>query len=210
MVEIHKHRDGLLTGTCLWSPFERMGGLFARVAAGGGPFVFVSMIFSKSLLLFLLLPALAVLLKIVVTFLDKKKDQELIYLKKDSLLTEAEKSFYSVLKNIIADNYLLFPQVSLLEILAIPKELSKSRRYSSLNRIQAKHIDFLLCEKESIKPLLAIELDDSSHYRADRMMRDDFLNQAFATAGLPLLHIKTAFHYDQEKLSEQIKQLLVS
>lgn len=166
--------------------------------------------FSKSLLPFLLLPVFAILLKIAVTFLDKKKNQDIQYLKKDSLLTETEKSFYVVLQKVVSENYLLFPQVSLLEILSVPKGLSQRSHYSALNKIQAKHIDFLLCEKESIKPLLAIELDDSSHYRTDRMIRDEFLNQAFASAGLPLLHIKVASHYDQEDLNNQIKQLLLA
>lgn len=164
--------------------------------------------FSNSLLLFLLLPAFAVLLKIAVTFLDKKRNQGLVYLKKDSLLTEAEKAFYSILKGVVNNDYLLFSQVSLLEILSVPKGLSQRGHYFSLNKIQAKHIDFLLCEKESTRPLLVIELDDSSHYRMDRMVRDKFLNQAFISAGLPLLHIKVASHYDQESLKHQIQQLL--
>lgn len=164
--------------------------------------------FSKSLLLLLLLPAFVVLLKIAIAFLNKRKKQDILYLKKDSLLTEAEKYFYSVLKDVIADNYLLFPQVSLLEILSVPKGFNQKAHYSALNKIQAKHIDFLLSEKETTRPLLVIELDDSSHLRSDRIARDRFLKEAFASANLPLLRVKVASQYDHELLKGSIKDLL--
>ena len=165
--------------------------------------------FSKPLLFFLFLPVFAILLKIIVTFLEKNKNKNFVYLKKNSILTEAEKSFYIALKEAVSDNYLLFPQVSLLEILSVPKGLSQKDHYSFLNKIQAKRIDFLLCEKESARPLLAIELDDWSHSRPDRILRDNFLDQAFEGAGLPLLHTRTANQYNKEDLKNQIQKLLM-
>lgn len=51
---------------------------------------------------------------------------------------------------------------------------------------------------------LAIELDDSSHYRPNKIARDDFLNEAFKSAGLPLLRIKNASHYDQATITKTI------
>ena len=205
MVEIHKHRDGLLTGTCLWSLFERMGGLFARVAAGGGPFVFVSMIFSKSLLLFLL-PVFAVLLKIVVAFLERKKNTDVQYSKKESILTEAEKSFYTVLREVVGEKYLVCPQVSLSAILSVPDEHDRSRYTVSRNRIQSKYVDFLLCEPESLKPLLVIELNDSSHDQPERTRRDDFLARALEGAGLAFFLVDIASRYDHEDLERGIAE----
>lgn len=66
-----------------------------------GPSVFVSMIFSKSLLLFLLLPAVVILLRIIVAFFERKKNTDVQYSKKESILTEAEKSFYTVLREVV-------------------------------------------------------------------------------------------------------------
>ena len=40
------------------------------------------------------------------------------------------------------------------------------------NRIAAKHVDFLLCDPATMRPLAGIELDDASHARPDRQ---DFL-----------------------------------
>ncbi len=166
------------------------------------------MIFPNSWLWILLALTVLVLLKIIGTVLDKKKRKDFSYLKKDSLLTEAEKSFYAVLQNVVGDNYLLFSQVSLLEILSVPNGLSNSAYRSALNKIQSKHIDFLLCEKESTRPILVIELNDSSHFRSDRVGRDDFLKAAFAHAGLPFLQVARASHYDEMELNNRIRELL--
>ena len=38
---------------------------------------------------------------------------------------------------------------------------------ANFNRIRSKHVDFVLCDNW-LRPLLAIELDDSSHKRIDR------------------------------------------
>lgn len=166
--------------------------------------------FSKSLLLFLFLPVLLILLKIVVTFFEKRKKQDISYIKKNSVLTESERDFFIVLNKIIGNDFLILSQVSLMEILAIPNGLDKSQHYSAKNRIQAKHIDFLLCEKESTRPLLVIELNGSSHEEPNRILRDDFLKNALASAGLPFLQVPRASRYDEMELSNRIHDLLIN
>ena len=55
------------------------------------------------------------------------------------------------------------------------------------NRIHSKHVDFVLCASDTIRVIAAIELDDASHDRPDRVSRDDFLDAAFDAAQLPLI-----------------------
>ncbi len=52
--------------------------------------------------------------------------------------------------------------------------------------------------------VLAIELDDRSHQRPDRVERDRFLNQALSAAGLPLLRVAVAEHYDADQLQAEV------
>ena len=54
-------------------------------------------------------------------------------------------------------------------------------------RISQKHLDFVIADAASTAILLAIELDDQSHKRADRVARDDFLDRAMTAANVPLL-----------------------
>jgi len=138
----------------------------------------------------------------------KAKTSKWPYLKKDSLLTEAEKKFYFVLSEIIGDNYLIFSKVRMADLLYLPK-MNNSDYYHYQNKIQSKHVDFLLCDKENIKPLLVLELDDSSHLKIDRILRDTLVDKIFENAQIPILHIKNSTAYDKASLLNQIKTTLV-
>jgi hypothetical protein len=73
-----------------------------------------------------------------------------------------------------------------------------------MNRIQSKHVDFVLCTRNGVRPVLAIELDDASHDAPKRVARDDFLRKAMAAAGLPLLQVRAAKSYDTSALRARI------
>ena len=145
---------------------------------------------------------------IILAVFHKAKTSKWPYLKRDSLLTEAEKRFYFVLSEIIGNNYLIFPKVRMADLLYLPK-MNNSDYYHYQNKIQSKHIDFLLCDKENIKPLLVIELDDSSHLKIDRVLRDTLVDKIFESAQMPILHIKNSADYDKTSLLSQIKATLV-
>lgn len=130
------------------------------------------------------------------------------YRKKDYLLTAAERSFYEVLRSIAGDDLEVFAKVRLLDLVYLPK--GTENRQSHTNRVMSKHVDFLLCDRRNVSPLLAIELDDSSHERADRAERDTFVDEVFAAAGLPILHIATKRSYAPKELAELIQQKLSS
>ena len=70
-----------------------------------------------------------------------------------------------------------------------------------MNRIHMKHVDFLICASDDMRPVLGIELDDKSHARKDRQERDTFVDSVFATAGLPILHVQAVGGYDQVTLA---------
>jgi len=64
------------------------------------------------------------------------------------------------------------------------------------NKIDRKHVDFLLCDPATMKPRCGVELDDSSHARRDRQDRDEFVDQVFAVAGLPLVRVPAQAAYN--------------
>ena len=75
-------------------------------------------------------------------------------------------------------------------------------------KINRKHVDFLICDNETLKPIVGIELDDSTHQRQDRQLRDQFLDQVFETAKLPLIHIKVKQVYAISDLQENLKKYI--
>lgn len=130
------------------------------------------------------------------------------YRKKDYLLTKAERSFYGALLNAAKDQrVVVFAKVRLGDLLYLPK--GTENRASYWNKIQSKHIDFLICDQDNVKPLLAVELNDSSHERADRAERDAFLFNALKSADLPLMQITAQHTYNVSELSARIKEALI-
>lgn len=107
---------------------------------------------------------------------------------RDDFLSAAEFSFYSVLRETAGNQAVICAKVSLSDLFWVKRtDAAKHRTYT--NKIDRKHIDFLLCDPLTMKPLLGIELDDKSHQREDRKQRDQFVDGVFAAAGLPLLHV---------------------
>jgi hypothetical protein len=79
---------------------------------------------------------------------------------------------------------------------------------SYFNRIVPRHVDFLLCKPGSMKPILGIELDDSSHAHPRRQQRDAFVNEVFKAARLPLLRVAARREYHTRDLAAQIERCL--
>ena len=137
---------------------------------------------------------------------DAAGTEALPYVRKDYLLTKAERAFFDVLFPIVSGKCHLFSMVRLADLIYIRKGTEKRQSY--FNRIQSKHIDFVLCNKSELKPILAIELDDSSHQHPDRIKRDEFVDNALEHAGLPLLRIAVRAEYDPKELKQKIQAKL--
>jgi hypothetical protein len=128
------------------------------------------------------------------------------YRKKEYLLSKAENSFYQVLRRSVEGQYAVFPKVRLVDILYVAKDAEGGQ--SHRNRIMQKHVDFLLCDLTKVSPVLAIELDDRSHGSASRQARDAFVEQAFASAGLPLLRVPANRGYSPQQLAAHVQQAI--
>lgn len=117
----------------------------------------------------------------------------------------AEANFYRILKQLVGNNLLIFPKLSLKEFLQVTDQPNFQSHY---NRIDRKHIDFLLCDSDTLQPVFAIELDDSSHRQAERGQRDIFVETILAKAGLPLVRIPVRTSYNTQELSVLFKNAI--
>lgn len=126
-------------------------------------------------------------------------DQSLPYRLTDRFLSPAEISFYHALKSVVGDNATICSKVNLADIIKVAAGTDNWRSFN--NRIDRKHADFLLCDPKTMRPLLAIELDDSSHNKADRKERDIFVDEVFQAAQLPLVHVPVRDAYQVSELS---------
>jgi hypothetical protein len=125
------------------------------------------------------------------------------YSLKESQITEAEKDFLEILKQVVGNDYRIEPQVQLSSIVRPTDSNGCYTNYTDFNRIKAKSIDFVLFDDKN-KPYLAIDLDDRSHFRWDRMKRDQFVNDLMDEVGLRIIHVPFSYSYNPDRLKRQI------
>lgn len=136
-------------------------------------------------------------------------ETEYPYSTRDPFLSPAEHSFFMVLKTAISDSALISIKVGLRDLFyASCHDGGENRAYT--NKIDRKHVDFLLCDPKTVQPLLGIELDDRSHQRSDRQARDAFVENVFRAAGLPLVRIPVKHSYSASELRGLLHPYLVA
>lgn len=128
-----------------------------------------------------------------------------LYARNERFLSPAEASFLGALRLAVAEQYEIFAKVRLLDLVRVKSEVG---RQAAFNRVQSKHVDFLLCERGTYRPLVAIELDDSTHQRSDRQARDAFLEQVLEEIGLPPLRFSVTRAYDPREIARLIQATL--
>ena len=126
---------------------------------------------------------------------------------RDDFLSAAEISFYHVLLKIVDDRHTVCPKVNLNDIFYVERP---HENQSARNQIDRKHVDFLICERGSMRPLVGVELDDGSHARTDRKERDAFVDRVYEKAGLPLLHFPVGFAYNLKEVADRLLPCLAT
>ncbi len=128
------------------------------------------------------------------------------YRLRDDFLSPAEFSFYKVLSSLISPRLTVQSKVRMTDIffVAHPNE-----NVAYFNRIAQKHLDFLVCDSATMKPLFGVELDDLSHNRINIQKRDKFVESVCEVAGLPLLRLPVQRYYNSREIAAQIEPFLV-
>lgn len=128
--------------------------------------------------------------------------------RRDALFTKAERSFLSVLDEAAGAQFRVMGKVRLADLFRPCKGMDNSDRARAQNRINAKHVDFVLCDPESLAPVCLVELDDGTHARADRRERDAFVDQVCAEAGMPIAHIPARDYITVDEVRTAIGQAM--
>jgi hypothetical protein len=125
----------------------------------------------------------------------------------ETLLTAAEQKFYEALDAAIDGRFVILSKVRVADLFIVTSA-SGPARYRVLRSIACKHVDFVLAKAENLRPIAAIELDDSSHQRADRRLRDQLLDDLFEKAAFPLLRFRTAANYNPRRIEERVEEVV--
>lgn len=121
---------------------------------------------------------------------------------KKSIFTKYELIFYNELKEIIKNtNYNLFSKVRIADLTEAKKNISYSDFIKIFNKINRKHIDFLITDN-FWNILILIELDWYSHNYKKTIESDKIKEKLFSTLGIPFLRFKNWKNHNLEELKK--------
>jgi hypothetical protein len=148
----------------------------------------------------------AITLVLMIVALLSLRDGPLPYERRGVLLSPAEINFLRTLQAAAREDWLIFSMVRLADII---KVRPRTRKFQTWNmRIQGKHLDFVLCDTETLDIKLAIELEQQPTSFLDRGQRDRFVNTALAAAGVPLLRVKVQEKYETSVLRKDLEDVM--
>jgi hypothetical protein len=132
------------------------------------------------------------------------------YERQERLLSAAEWAFFQALEDAIGAQYRVFVKVRIADVLRPRTSFNQRTWWRAFTKVSSKHVDFVLVERATGVIAAALELDDATHDRQDRRVRDRFVNQAFAQAGVPLIRVKAGRGYRPRELSARISQAIAA
>ena len=83
------------------------------------------------------------------------------YEKRPSLLDPAGQDFFHVLHNAIAGQWRIFAMVHLADLIRVRPTARRHDQWQE--QIDGEHVDFVICDPETLEPRLAIKLDEPDH-----------------------------------------------
>jgi hypothetical protein len=116
-----------------------------------------------------------------------------------SMLTPGEMAFYDPLRDIVAGRFEIHVKPSLADVL-------QCRSGPLFEEAARMHVDFLLCDRQTLQPRLAIELDDGSHRDPRRAASDCRKDDLLHSGGIRVLRERCQTAYDVQLIRERIER----
>jgi hypothetical protein len=134
----------------------------------------------------------------------KELDERLPYRLREQFMSTPELALLRTLREMVDARYIICPKVALNDIFYIVRP---NENVHFFNKIFRKHVDFLLCDPNSLKPVIGVELVKPVA-RNETRDADQFMENLFISAGLPLVHVPSSERYAQHDVA-QLFQLAI-
>ena len=128
--------------------------------------------------------------------------------KKGVVFTPAEKNFQNLVEQALGQNYRVINRVKLSDMVTIRNGVSAKAGQTATNNADNKYLDFVICDKESMKLLAAIDLVDTQG-KGYKVKKDWFVSGALEAATIPHIRIKVKSNYSVDEIRTCINSRLL-
>ncbi len=126
------------------------------------------------------------------------------YQKRGNLFTPAELNFLRALDRAVGQKLRIFGKVRVADVLSVKGGTNRRANWNAFAKISGKHFDYVLCDPQTLNVLGVVELNDKSHDRRDRQLRDALIRRACLEAGMPLIEVPAARTYNPIQIHDSI------
>lgn len=126
------------------------------------------------------------------------------YQAKQYYMTASENDFFRILEKVAGDRYYIFPQAHLSKLLS-EKVIGQDwkAQKAAFRHINGKSVDYVLCDRQTLKPVYAVELDDYTHNYSSRKERDIEVERIFHSAGIPLVRFNNYKSLSEDDIAKK-------
>ena len=128
-----------------------------------------------------------------------------LYKRRDCFLREADQTLFDCLRQVLGQAYHVFVKVKLSEL--VEPQTESGNRIHQLHWIQVHRqtIDFLICRRHDLEPLVAVRLLSKAEYARRGLMPQDVIDTVLRDIGLPKITLTERKSYDPEDLKKKLR-----
>ena len=128
--------------------------------------------------------------------------------KKNTVFTSAEKNFQNLVEQALGSKYRVLNRVRLSDMVTVRSGVSSRAGQTAAIKADNKYLDFVICDRESMKLLAVIDLVDTQG-KGYKIKKDWFVSGTLEAAAIPHLRIKVKNTYSVDEIRECIHTRLL-
>ena len=157
---------------------------------------------------FIIIVLILLLLTFFVLKVKSAGGNDFPYQKVKALFSPAERSFLGVIDQVVGAEFRVFGKVRIADVATVKTMSNRSAWQKAFNRISSKHFDFIICRSSDLSIVCAVELNDKSHQKNSRKLRDKFVAGVCNSISVPLIEINAQASYSIQELKERFSEIL--
>jgi len=128
--------------------------------------------------------------------------------RKSAIFTPAEKNFQNLVEQAMGAKYRVINRVKLSDVVTIRNGVSSRASQSAVNNAESKYLDFVICDRSTMKLLGTIDLVDTQG-KGYKVKKDWFVSGALEAASIPHIRIKVKNNYSIDEIKACINNRLL-
>ena len=129
--------------------------------------------------------------------------------RREQLFTPVERNFLELLEKAVGHEFRIVCRVRLSDLISVKRGTANKNGKVALAKAVGKQLDFVLCRKDTMDPVLALDLVYQQGKDGYKLQRDWFVNGALDAAKVPHMRIKVKSGYTVSEVRESIELKLI-